>query len=271
VNTEGPIALVTGASSGIGRASASALVKAGFTVVGTSRSAARATPLDGVLFLDLDVASDASVERLVEEVIERFGRIDVLVNNAGIGAAAAAEESSTDQAKDIFEVNVFGVIRMTNAVLPHMRSQGAGRIINVSSVLGLIPAPFMAVYAATKHSVEGFSESVDHEVREHGVRVLLVEPGYTKSQFEANSIAPDQPLASYAARRQVAGRVLSAAMRDADDPAVVADVVVKAATSKNPKLRYPAGKLAGRVRILRRFVPSTAFDKQIRKLNQLPA
>lgn len=271
MSTERPLALVTGASGGIGRASASALVKAGFTVVGTSRSAVRATPLDGVVFLDLDVTSDGSVETLVQEVIERFGRIDVLVNNAGIGAAAAAEESSTDQVKDVFEVNVFGAIRMTQAVLPHMRSQGRGRIINVSSILGLIRAPFMAVYAASKHSIEGFSESVDHEVREHGVRVLLVEPGYTRSQFEANSIAPDRPLATYAAQRQVAGRVLSAAMRDADDPGVVADVVVKAATSKSPKLRYAAGKLAGRVRILRRFVPSAAFDKQIRKLNQLPA
>ena len=266
-----PVALVTGASSGIGRATATALVRAGFAVVGTSRTPATATPIDGVAFLDLDVASDTSVRTVVDQVIQRYGRIDVLVNNAGVGAAAAAEESSIDQAKDVFGVNLFGVIRMTNAVLPHMRTQGGGRIINVSSVLGLIPAPYMAIYAATKHAVEGFSESVDHEVREHGVRVLLIEPGYTNSQFEANSIAPDQPLPDYAAQRRVAGEVLSAAMRDADDPAVVADVIVRAATNKNPKLRNPAGKLAARVSILRRLVPSGAFDKQIRKLNRLSA
>jgi NAD(P)-dependent dehydrogenase (short-subunit alcohol dehydrogenase family) len=271
MNASQPVALVTGASSGIGRATASALVEAGFTVVGTSRRTSLATPLEGVTLLELDVASDASVRRLVDQVTEQFGRIDVLVNNAGIGAAAAAEDSSIAQAKDVFDVNVFGVIRMTNAVLPHMRAQRSGRIINVSSVLGLIPAPFMAVYAATKHAVEGFSESVDHEVREYGIRVLLVEPGYTNSQFEANAMAPDAPLPAYAAQRQVAAEVLSAAMRDADDPTVVARVVVKAATDNSPRLRYPAGKIASRVSVLRRFVPSGAFDKQIRKLNRLPA
>ena len=151
-----------------------------------------------------------------------------------------------------------------------MRAQGSGRIINVSSVLGVIPDPFMAVYAATKHAVEGFSESLDHEVREYGVRVLLVEPGYTSSQFEANAVAPDAPLPSYAAQRQVATEVLATAMRDADDPTVVADVVVKAATHKSPRLRYAAGPIASRVTVLRRFVPSAAFDKQIRKLNRLP-
>ena len=270
MNAPRPLAIVTGASSGIGHATAAALVEAGFTVVGTSRNAARATPLAGVTFLDLDVASDASVQALVDQVVKRFGRIDVLVNNAGVGALAAAEESSIGQARDVFDVNVLGVIRMTNAVLPHMRAQRTGRIINVSSVLGIIPAPFMAVYAATKHAVEGYSESLDHEVREHGIRVLLVEPAYTSSQFEANAIAPDTPLRTYAEQRRVATEVLSAAMRDADNPTVVANVVVKAATDKRPKLRYPAGATASRVTVLRRFVPAAAFDRQIRKLNRLP-
>lgn len=271
MTSQHPVALVTGASSGIGRATAAGLVNAGFTVVGTGRDTSRTTPLDGVTFLDLDVVSDASVAALVGEVIARFGRIDVLVNNAGVGALAAAEESSIGQAQDVFDVNVFGVIRMTNAVLPHMRAQGSGRIINISSVLGLIPAPFMAVYAATKHAVEGYTESIDHEVREHGIRVLLVEPGYTASQFEANAITGDAPLPAYDARRTTAAEVVAAAMRDADEPTVVADVVVKAATAKSPKLRNPAGPLASRVSLLRRFVPAAAFDKQMRKLNRLPA
>ncbi|HJP65675.1 MAG TPA: SDR family NAD(P)-dependent oxidoreductase, partial [Actinomycetota bacterium] len=174
MQTASPVALVTGASSGIGRATALALVDAGFAVVGTSRNAANAEPLPGVTFFDLDVASDESVSTLVETVIDRFGRIDVLVNNAGVGAVGAGEESSIDQAREVFDINVFGLMRMANAVLPDMRAQGSGRVINVSSVLGLIPAPFMAVYAATKHAVEGYSESVDHELREHGVRMLLV-------------------------------------------------------------------------------------------------
>jgi short-subunit dehydrogenase len=264
-----PVALVTGASSGIGRAAALALVDAGFAVVGTSRNAANASPLSGVTLLDLDLASDESVRSLVEEVIERFGRIDVLVNNAGVGAVGAGEESSITQAKEVFDINVFGLMRMTNAVLPHMRAQGSGRVVNVSSVLGLIPAPFMAVYAAAKHAVEGYSESVDHELREHGVRMLLVEPAYTSTSFEASSMAPDSPLPVYAAQREVARDVLATAVRNADDPDVVAKVIVAAATDSKPKLRYAAGSMAGRVSVLRRIVPWRAFDKQIRKLNRL--
>jgi NAD(P)-dependent dehydrogenase (short-subunit alcohol dehydrogenase family) len=263
------VALVTGASSGIGRAAALALVDAGFAVVGTSRNSANAGPLAGVTFLDLDVASDESARSLVEEVIERFGRIDVLVNNAGVGAVGAGEESSIDQAKGVFDINVFGLMRMTNLVLPHMRAQGNGRIVNVASVLGLIPAPFMAVYAATKHAVEGYAESVDHELREHGVRMLLVEPAYTSTSFEASSLPPDSPLPVYAAQREVARDVLATAVRNADDPEVVAKVIVAAATDAKPKLRYTAGSMARRVSLLRRNVPARAFDSQIRKLNRL--
>jgi len=263
------VALVTGASSGIGRATARALSEAGFRVVGTSRDAAKAAPLEGVTFLDLDVTRDESVTALVAQVIERFDRLDVLVNNAGVGMAGAAEESSIRQSQAVFDINVFGTIRMTNAVLPHMRAQGVGRVVNVSSVLGLIPAPYMAVYAATKHAVEGYSESVDHEVREHGVRVLLVEPGYTSTDFEANTEWSDSPVPAYAGQREIVRDVLTVAMRDADDPAVVAKVIVAAATDTKPRVRYPAGALAARVSTLRRLVPWRAFDKQIRKLNRL--
>jgi NAD(P)-dependent dehydrogenase (short-subunit alcohol dehydrogenase family) len=270
MQTAHPVALVTGASSGIGRAAALELVDAGFAVVGTSRNAANAEPLAGVTFLDLDVTSDESVRSLVDEVIRRFGRVDVLVNNAGAGTAGGAgEESSINQTKDVFDINVFGPIRMTNEVLPHMRTQGGGRVVNVSSVLGLIPAPFMASYAATKHAIEGYSESIDHELREHGVRVLLVEPAYTSTGFEANSLAADSPLPVYAEQRDVSRDVLATAMRNADDPGAVAKVIVTAATDSEPKLRYTAGKTAGRVSILRRLVPARAFDKQIRKLNRL--
>jgi short-subunit dehydrogenase len=208
---------------------------------------------------------------VVQQVIERFGRIDVLINNTGVGTAGAAEESSVAQDERLFDINVFGVIRMTKAVLPHMRAQGRGRIINISSVLGLVPGPYMSVYAATKHAVEGYSESVDHEVREHGVRVLLVEPAYTKTGFDANAVQPDAPLPVYAQQRQVFDRVLASAMEGGDDPAIVAKVIVAAATDRKPKLRYTAGPRAGRVSTLRRIVPARAFDRQIRKLNRLAA
>ena len=269
--TTRPVALITGASSGIGKAAALALAAAGYDVVGTSRNTAHVTPLKGVTFLDLDVTSDASVTAAVGEVIDRFGRIDVLVNNAGIGSAGAAEESSAAQAQGLFDINVFGVIRMTNAVLPHMRARRSGRIINLSSIVGFMPQPYMAVYAASKHAVEGYSESVDHEVREYGVRSLLVEPAWTNTAFDAASVRPDQPLDVYAKQRHVFEEYMAGAVKDGDDPAVVAKEIVAAATDAKPKLRYTAGAMTGRVRTMRRIVPTRMFDQQLRKLNRLPA
>ncbi|MEU5635791.1 oxidoreductase [Streptomyces rishiriensis] len=267
--TNRPVALVTGASSGIGKETALALVAAGFNVVGTSRDTSRVAPLDGVTFLGLDVASDASVSAAVQEVSERFGRIDVLVNNAGVGSMGAAEETSVEQAQAVFDTNVFGVMRLVNEVLPHMRAQRRGRIINISSVLGFLPQPYMAAYAASKHAIEGYTESLDHEVRDHGIRALIVEPAYTRTGFEANSVKPDTPLPAYAKQRLAVDRVMAQAVREGDVPAIVAKVIVAAATDTKPKLRYAAGPLAGRARLLRRVAPAQVFDKQIRKMNQL--
>jgi NAD(P)-dependent dehydrogenase (short-subunit alcohol dehydrogenase family) len=264
-----PVALVTGASSGIGKATALALVGAGFQVVGTSRDASRVVPLDGVTFVDLDVAGDTSVTAAVQQVAERFGQIDVLVNNAGIGLTGAAEENSVAQVQGVFDINVFGVIRMTQAVLPHMRSQGVGRIINLSSVFGLVPAPYLAAYAASKHAVEGYSESVDHEVREHGVRVLLVEPGGTSTRFDANSTRPDAPLPVYDKQRRIADQVVAASTRHGDAPATVAEAVVAAATDRKPKPRYTAGPLAARLSTLRRVAPAQVFYAQVRRHDRL--
>ncbi|MEU5047697.1 oxidoreductase [Streptomyces griseorubiginosus] len=269
MTTNQPVALVTGASSGIGKETALALVAAGFNVVGTGRDTSRVAPLGGVTFLDLDVASDASVSAAVQEVSEQFGRIDVLVNNAGVGSMGAAEETSVEQARSVFDTNVFGVMRMVNEVLPHMRAQRRGRIINISSVLGFLPQPYMAAYAASKHAIEGYTESLDHEVRDHGIRALMVEPAYTKTGFETNSAKPDTPLHAYANQRQTVDRVMAQAIRDGDAPAVVAKAIVAAATDAKPKLRYTAGPLAGRARILRRLAPARAFDRQIRKMNKL--
>jgi NAD(P)-dependent dehydrogenase (short-subunit alcohol dehydrogenase family) len=264
-----PVALVTGASSGIGQAAALALAAAGFRVAGTSRDASRVAPRDGVTFLDLDVTSEESAAAVVGQVIERFGRIDVLVNNAGIGSVGGAEELSVAQDQKVFDINVFGVIRMINAVLPRMRAQGGGRIINISSVAGFAPQPHMAVYVASKHAVEGYSESVDHEVREQGIRVLLVEPANTSTPFDANMVRADTPLPVYAQQRHDFDEIMAAAMKDGDNPAVVAKAIVAAATDPKPKLRYTAGPRAGRVSALRRIAPARVFDKQIRKINHL--
>ncbi|MFG2135065.1 oxidoreductase [Streptomyces sp. NPDC048751] len=269
MTTTRPVALVTGASSGIGKAASLALAEAGFDVIGTSRDASRVTPLDGVTYLDLDVASDESVTSAVQQVIGRFGRIDVLVNNAGVGSTGAAEERSVAQDQRVFNVNVFGTMRMTKAVLPHMRAQGRGRVINISSIFGFIPAPYMAVYAASKHAIEGYSESLDHEVREHGVRALLVEPANTQTAFDVNAEHPETSLQVYADQRQTFDRLMAALIKDGDDPATVARVIVAAATDPKPRLRYTAGAQAGRVSALRCIVPARSFDKQIRKINQL--
>src|SRR3954471_12044701 len=152
--TTRPVVLVTGASSGVGKETALAFAAAGFQVIGTGRNTARVTAPTGVTYLDLDVTSDESVASVVKQVIDRFGHIDVLVNNAGVGATGAAEEFSVTQTQDVFDINVYGVMRMTKAVLPHMRVQGRGRIINVSSLSGFVPSPFMALYVSTKHAVE---------------------------------------------------------------------------------------------------------------------
>ena len=178
---EPSIALVTGASSGIGEATAKRLAAAGYKVYGTSRRGSPGGPAI-VQMLPLDVTSDDSVEAAVREVMRLEGRIDVLVNNAGFGVApAGAEESSIEQAQSIFDTNFFGIVRMTRAVVPHMRRAGGGRIINIGSVLGFLPTPYMALYAATKHAIEGYSESLDHELRTRGIRVSVIEPAYTKT------------------------------------------------------------------------------------------
>jgi len=259
------IALVTGASSGIGKATAERLASAGYTVYGTSRRGAGAGR-QSFATLTLDVTSDTSVEAVVSEVIRLEGRIDLLVNNAGFGVApAAAEESSVAQAKAIFDTNFMGIVRMTRAVVPHMRKQGSGRIINIGSVLGFLPMPYGALYSATKHAVEGYSESIDHELRTRGIRVSVIEPAYTKTKFDANFVEPDTRLDEYREIRAALAETVTKVMTAADSPSVVADVVLKAATAARPKLRYTAGKLAARMRLLRRFAPTAALDAGIRK------
>jgi NAD(P)-dependent dehydrogenase (short-subunit alcohol dehydrogenase family) len=259
-----PVALVTGANSGLGKSIARGLIDAGFEVVGTSRNTAGLDRSQGVTFVDLDVTRDDSVASAVEDVIAQFGRIDLLVNNAGMGLAGASEENSIAQAQKLFDINVFGVMRMTNAVLPHMRKQGSGRIINVSSIFGLMPAPYMAAYSATKYAVEGYSESVDHEVRTHNIRVLLVEPGGTRTGFDDNTTSPDNPLPAYEHQRNLSKQAVADQVNNGDDPVTVANVIVAAATDSTPKLRYPAGK-ARQLSVMRRFAPRRVFDKQLRK------
>jgi NAD(P)-dependent dehydrogenase (short-subunit alcohol dehydrogenase family) len=262
------VAIVTGATAGIGAATAGALQAAGYQVFGTYRKLP-VTKIPGIDYLACDVTDDEAVDAAVRAVLAKTGRVDLLVNNAGVGLVGAAEESSLEQAKAVFEVNLFGAIRMIKAVLPSMRKQRSGRIVNISSVLGLIPSPFSALYASSKHAIEGYSESLDHEVRGSGIRVVLVEPAYTRTGFDTHSLIADQHDEHYGAARANAEAALRAVMTTADPPEVVAQAVVAAATAVSPRLRYAAGRMAKRVSLLRRFVPASAFDKSLRKQFQL--
>jgi NAD(P)-dependent dehydrogenase (short-subunit alcohol dehydrogenase family) len=271
MNIKGSIALVTGASSGIGEATAQRLAMAGYKVYGTSRRGAQAgqQPFE---MLALDVTSDESVDAAVKELMRLEGRIDLLVNNAGFGVApAGAEESSLAQAQAIFDTNFFGMVRMTRAVVPHMRRQGAGRVINIGSIFGFLPMPYMALYAATKHAVEGYSESLDHELRTRGIRVCVIEPANTSTQFDANALEPDSKLDEYRDIRAALARKMKELVEAGDEPRVVADAVLGAAVAAHPKLRYTAGGRASGLQFLRRFAPTRWVDAAIRKNLRLDA
>jgi short-subunit dehydrogenase len=258
------VALVTGASTGIGRATAEALRDAGYRVFGTSRKSVPQR-FDGITMLTADVTSDASVAKLVDDVLGEAGRIDLLVNNAGFGVTGAAEESSIAQVRSLFETNFYGVVRVTNAVLPIMRKQKGGRILNVGSMLGLMPAPYGAYYSATKHAIEGYSESLDHEVREFGVRVAIIEPWATRTSFESSNVRGDIPLAAYEQTQAKYRVAFNQAMAAGDSAEEVAATIVHAARDKTPRLSYLSGKAARQSAFARRFFPRSLFDKILRK------
>lgn len=260
------VVLITGASSGIGLTTANKLHDAGYIVYGTSRREMKSGNTFNFKMIQLDVDHDDSVTSAVQNVIEQEGRIDVLINNAGFSISpAAAEESSIAQAQALFNTNFFGVVRMTNAVIPQMRQQGMGQIVNISSVLGLIPMPYSALYSASKHAVEGYSESLDHELRTQGIRVTLIEPAYTKTSIEVNSLEADQKMAHHDQIRTKMQQKMIQAIQHSDDPDVVAQIILKVIKHSNPQPRYSAGSTAKNLKNLRRFTPAPLFDKLIQR------
>jgi short-subunit dehydrogenase len=261
VKTERKTVFLTGASSGIGKAAATALTKAGYRVIGTSRSAKSGELRDGIRMIACDVTSDDSVAAAVALAHAELGHIDLLVNNAGFGVTGTAEESSIAQVGALFETNYHGVVRVTNAVLPIMRGQGNGRILNVGSAVGFIPFPYGAHYSATNHAIEGFSESLDHEVREFGVRVAVIEPAVTRTSFEASTVLSDTPLVVYDAGRAKFAVAFDRATITADSAESVAETIVRASGDRRPRLRYPSGKAARQFAFARRFLPRSLFDK----------
>ena len=266
-----PVALVTGASSGIGLATAQALLAAGWRVVGGARRVERMAPIEaaGGTALALDVTDDASMRAFVQAALDGEGRIDALVNNAGYGEYGAVEDVPLDAVRRQFEVNVFGLGRMTQLVLPTMRAQRSGTIVNVSSIGGKIYSPLGAWYHATKHAVEGLSDALRLELREFGIDVVVVEPGAIKTEWDGVAVdrmmetSGEGPYADFAARTK---RFMEAAYEGGNGslPSVIADVIVKAVTADTPKTRYAAGDRATLAIASRWLLPDRAFDAFLR-------
>ena len=260
------VALVTGASSGIGRATAALLAGQGFRVFGTMRNPnGKNGRLRNVEVLPLDVRDEESVRLCLQTVLRLAGRVDALVNNAGYTLIGSSEETSVEEAKELFDTNFFGVLRMSRAVLPVMREQGTGRIANIGSVVGFLPAPYQGIYAASKHALEGYSESLDHEVRQFGIRVSVIEPGFTRTDIAANGQLVSQPLATYASERDHVVAAVRESIAKGEEPSRVALVVLEALTVPSPRHRYLAGRNAKFVSRLRKFAPPSIFDKGLRK------
>jgi NAD(P)-dependent dehydrogenase (short-subunit alcohol dehydrogenase family) len=258
------VIVVTGASSGIGRAAAEKFAQRGCRVFGTARSLAKTAPMSGVELVEMDVRDDASVQLGIQSIIAQSGRIDVLVNNAGMSMIGAVEETAMTEAASLFDTNVFGILRTTQAVLPHMRAQRHGRIVNVSSVLGFLPAPYMGLYSGSKHAVEGLSESLDHEVRQFGIRVTLVEPAYTKTNLGTNSPQASSRIAEYGRDRDLVSRSVADSINSGPEPDGVANTIVEAALGSWRMRRTPAGQ-ASLLSKLRRFMPAGPVDASLRK------
>ena len=263
-------AIVTGASAGIGEAAAVELARKGFRVYAVARRAEKMAHLadQGIVPVSADVTDDPSMVALVDQVMTETGRVDVLVNNAGYGSYGALEEVPMEEARRQFEVNVFGLARLTQLVLPHMRAQGSGRIINVSSVGGRIWEPLGAWYHATKFAVEGLSDSLRAELRPHGIDVVVIQPGAIKTEWAAISAdnlreASSEP--AYAEQVRIGAAVLAKAdtVRGASPPSTVAKTIAKAATARRPKTRYATGGGARSVLFMKSLTTDRGWDRAI--------
>ncbi len=261
------VILITGASAGIGREAAILLAGQGHTVYAGARRVDRLAELagSGITAVEMDVTQAGDNERAVNRIIEAEGRIDVLINNAGLGIYGPVEDVPLDDARYQFEVNIFGVAHLTQLVLPHMRAQGSGRIVNISSMVGKVFTPMGAWYIATKHALEGWSDCLRLETAPFGIGVVLIEPGAVHTEFgdvmvaELAKIPADSPYHSQ----------VEALIGLMDDPGAVenrtgavaaAKVYAKAAMTRRPRRRYVTGKLARPWMWTRRWLGDAAFE-----------
>ena len=271
-----PIVLITGSSSGIGLATSLYLARRGYTVWATMRNLEKAGELRKIIeserlpieIAQLDVCDDSSVKAAVTQILQKSGRIDVLVNNAGYGLRGAIEEVSLDEWKAQFETNFFGVIRVTQAVLPQMRAQRSGAIVNVSSVLGRMAIPFSGPYVASKFALEGLTETLRYELAPWNIKVVLIEPGFIATNFQQNAQlaqAAQSKDSPYALFKQASGRRVQRNISRAAPPEKVAETIYRAITHPTPKLRYAVGRDARLVLPLRRFLPEGLFERILKR------
>jgi NAD(P)-dependent dehydrogenase (short-subunit alcohol dehydrogenase family) len=273
-----PVAIVTGASSGIGHATALRLKSAGFTVYAGARRMEKMKDLAdaGIHTVDLDVTDDASMVGIVDRVIADTGRIDVLVNNAGYGAFGALEDVPNAEGRRQFDVNVFGLARMTQLVLPHMRAQKSGRIINMSSMGGRIYEPLGSWYHATKFAVEGMSDSLRLEVSPFGIHVVLIEPGGMNTEWgaiAADGLITASASTAYADQAPGVAKLLRSSDRKArpsSSPDRIAKAVTRAATARRPKVRYLLGPGAKPLVALHTILPDRVFDRMMARVFGTP-
>lgn len=247
------VAVVTGSSSGIGYETSLALAREGFLTYATMRNLEKGSGIKSVSdkenlpikLLQLDVTDDASVGKAVQSIVSDSGRIDVIVNNAGYGLVGAFEDLSLDEIKQQYETNFFGVVRVTQAVIPVMRKQKSGKIINISSGAGRFGYPGGSAYVSTKFAMEGLSESLSYELDPFGIKVILVEPGVIRTNFGNGMVVAKKsqdPASAYLSMTKKMNDVLGQLMQNGSPPSLVANLVLQAAKSDNPNLRYLAGK-----------------------------
>jgi len=263
------VVLITGASSGVGQSTARLLSQKGYRVFGTSRNPADAEATPTVEMLPLDVRSDNSVAACVEAVTNEAGGIDVLVNNAGYELAGALEEISIDEAKAQFDTNFLGVVRMVKAVLPSMRQQKQGQIINVCSLSGISSIPFMGVYSASKFALEGYTAALRLEVSPFNIHVSLAEPGFLRTPMMNNRQVSIAQLKEYDPWRQRAFNAFRDIEEKAPGPESVAKAILNIIGSKRPRLHYLIGSQAKFVTRLQRFLPEGAYERGVRSTFKL--
>lgn len=260
------VVLITGASSGIGKQTAELLVQQGLIVYGAARRLDKMQELKemGVRLLQMDVTDDASVMKGVREIMDAEKRIDVLINNAGYGSYGALEDVPISEAKYQFNVNVFGLARLTQLVLPHMRAQKSGRIINISSMAGRFGEPLGAWYHATKFAVEGLSDSLRMEIKQFGVDVVVIQPGAIKSEWNKiaeENLAKVSGNTAYGDSANKHVKMFESVYKSGSEPIVIAKVIAKAIRAKNPKTRYVAGAGAKFILFARKILSDKIFDK----------